>query len=82
MVAWAVFYIFLRNPNGNRYVLYLYLNGREWNWNYNWLDNHWNADNPSASLATLFISLSFFERVLFNKLSRPSAKIFSNFVQF
>lgn len=51
------FHTILRNPNGNRYVLYLYFNDGRWNWNYNWLDNDWNAQNPSAVLATLFISL-------------------------
>jgi len=48
---------FLRNPNGNRNVLYFYRNDDKWNWNYNWLDNDWNADNLSAGLATHFISL-------------------------
>ena len=48
----------LRNPNGNRHVLYLYRSDDgSWNWNYNWLDNDWNAGNPSAVLATFFISL-------------------------
>lgn len=48
----------LVNPNGNRYVLYLYRNddGR-WSWNANWLDNDWNDRNFSARLATLFTSL-------------------------
>ena len=48
---------FLRNSNGNRYFLYIYRDGNgRWNWNYNWLDNNRNAKNPSAVLATLFIS--------------------------
>jgi len=47
----------LRSPNGNRYVLYLYFNDGKWNWNYNWLENDFNGNNPSAVLATLFISL-------------------------
>ena len=47
-----------RSPNGNRYVLYFYFNDGAWNWNYNWLDNDWNVNNPSAVLANLFISLS------------------------
>lgn len=48
----------LRNPNGNRNVLYLYRHDDgSWNWNYNWVDNdNWNASNPSAVLATLSIS--------------------------
>jgi hypothetical protein len=50
-------HIFFRNPNGNRYALYLYRydDGR-WNWGYNWLDNDRNVGNPSLVLATLFIS--------------------------
>ncbi len=47
----------LRNPNGNRYVLYLYWDDGKWRWNYNWLDNDWGANALSAVLATLFISL-------------------------
>lgn len=47
----------LRSPNGNRYTLYLYFNDGKWNWNYNWLDNDRNVNNPSAVLAILFISL-------------------------
>lgn len=57
-VELAILYTFLRNPNGNRYVLYLYWNDGKWNWNYNWLENVWNADDLSAVLANLFISLS------------------------
>ncbi len=47
------------DPNGNRYVLYLYRNddGR-WNWSANWLDNDWNDRNFSAHVATFFISPS------------------------
>lgn len=56
-MIWKVFCTFLRNSNGNRYVLYLYWNEGKWNWNYNWLDNDWNASNPSAVSATRFISL-------------------------
>src|SRR3989344_1593815 len=52
------FHTKLRNPNGNCYVLYLYFSDGRWNWNYNWLDNDFNANNPSAVLATLFISPS------------------------
>jgi|AntRauTorckE6833_2_1112554.scaffolds.fasta_scaffold15144_4 hypothetical protein len=47
----------LRNPNGNRYFLYLYRkDAGQWNWNYNWLDNDRNARNPALVFATLFIS--------------------------
>ena len=59
----------LRNPNGNRYVLYLYWDDDRWNWGYNWLGNDLNARNPSAVLANLFISLLpyyFGRRVLFH----------------
>jgi hypothetical protein len=37
-----------RNANGDLYVRYLYWNGDRWNWNYNWLDNDWNDNNPAA----------------------------------
>ena len=57
-VAQKAIYTILRNPNGNRNVLYLYrLDDGKWNWNYNWLENDWNDDNFSAVRATLFISL-------------------------
>lgn len=56
MVELTILYTFLRNPNGNRYALYLYWNDGKWNWNYNWLDNDFDASNPSAVLANLFIS--------------------------
>lgn len=46
-----------RNADGNLYVRYLYWNDKQWVSNYNWLDNDWNVNNPSAQLATLFISL-------------------------
>ena len=49
VVARKAFYIILRNPNGNRNVLYLYRNDDgSWNWNYNWLDNDWNDRNFTA----------------------------------
>lgn len=48
---------YISDPDGNCYVRYLYWNGERWNWNYNWLDNLWNATNPAAVLATRFISL-------------------------
>lgn len=37
-----------RNANGNLYVEYPYWNGNRWNWNYNWLDNDWNDNEPAA----------------------------------
>ena len=50
-------HMFLRNSNGNRYFLYLYRNDNgRWNWDYNWLDNNRNANNPSVLLATYFFS--------------------------
>ncbi|AKM84665.1 MAG: hypothetical protein VE98_C0001G0208 [candidate division Kazan bacterium GW2011_GWA1_50_15] len=46
-----------RNSDGNLNVRYLNWNDGRWNWNYNWLDNDWNSNNPAAVLATVFISL-------------------------
>ena len=37
-----------RNADGNLYVRYLYWNGSQWNWNYNYLVNDWNGNNPAA----------------------------------
>jgi hypothetical protein len=54
-VAREALYAILRNSNGNRYVLYLYWNDGAWNWNVNWLDNDWNANNPSAVVANHFV---------------------------
>lgn len=51
----------LRNPNGNRYSLYLYRkDDGSWDWNYNWLDNDRNASNPTLGLANYFISSAFY----------------------
>ncbi len=47
-----------RNSDGNLCVRYLYWNDGRWDWNYNWLDNDWNADNPAAVLASLFMTPS------------------------
>lgn len=47
------------NADGNLYVRYLNWNGSQWNWNYNWLDNDFDADNPAA-LAALFFLLRYF----------------------
>jgi len=52
----------LRNPNGNRYVLCLNWNANRRNWNCNWLNNDWVAFEPTAILATLFISPLMFCR--------------------
>ncbi len=49
--------IVLQGPCGFRCVLCLYFKDGKWQWNYNWLENDWNANNPSAVLATLFVSL-------------------------
>ncbi len=54
MVAWTAPHTY-RNRDGNLYVRYLYWNGDRWNWNYNYLDNDWNDNNPAAC-ATIFIS--------------------------
>lgn len=51
-----------RDGDGNLYVRYLYWNGDEWNWNYNWLDNDWNSNNPAAVRAILFMSPSVLRR--------------------
>jgi hypothetical protein len=50
-------FLHYRNANGNLYVRYLYWNGDEWCWNYNWLDNDWNGNNPAAAQAILLVSL-------------------------
>ena len=46
-----------RNSDGNLYARYLNWNGDKWSWNYNWLDNDFNDNNPAAVLASGFISL-------------------------
>ena len=38
----------IRNSDGNLYVRCLNWNGNRWNWNYNWLDNNFNCNNPAA----------------------------------
>jgi hypothetical protein len=85
-VEWKIFYTILRNPNGNRNILYFNRNDDgKWNWNYNWLDNQWNADNPSAGCANLFISLPLFfiGRVfLCQNTSTPASQISADFIQF
>jgi hypothetical protein len=48
-----------RNAGGDLYVRYLYWNDEQWVSNYNWLDNDWNVNNPSAQLATLFSLLRY-----------------------
>lgn len=53
-----------QSPVGGRCVLDLYWSGSCWNWNYNWLENDWNANKPSAVLVTFFISL-LLRRVFF-----------------
>ncbi len=46
----------LRNPNGKRYTLYLYLlGGGTWLWGVGWQGNNRNVNNPSAVLATLLL---------------------------
>lgn len=41
----------LQSPDGRRCILYLYWSGVEWSWCYCWLEDDWNAVNPSAVLA-------------------------------
>ncbi len=43
-----------RNSDGNLYVRYLYWKDGQWNWNYNWLDNEFDGQNPAAVSASLF----------------------------
>ncbi len=43
----------LRNPLGNRYVLFLCWNGGEWYWSYYWLELDWPVFDPSAVLASI-----------------------------
>ena len=38
----------LRDPGGNRSVLYLYRDGREWDWNCDWLGREWVARDLSG----------------------------------
>lgn len=42
----------LRDSSGDRYVLYLYWFDGEWDWYYHWLEDDWNAYDPSAVLAS------------------------------
>jgi hypothetical protein len=74
--------LYNRNSDGNLYVRYLNWDGDRWNWNYNWLDNDWNDDNPAALLANIFVPLPLFfiGRVLFYDLSAPTAQHAADFV--
>ncbi len=45
-----------RNSNDNLYVRYLKWDNLHFNWNYKWLNNNFNANEPAALLATLFVS--------------------------
>ncbi len=81
VVEWEALYTILRNPNGNRYVLYLYWNDGKWNWNYNWLGNEWNVSNQSAVLATMsFLKADIYRLLVFlfclllRKLPMPSTQ--------
>ena len=42
----------LRDSGGDLYVLYLFWLGGEWYWNYDWLDDDFDANLPSAVLAS------------------------------
>lgn len=50
----------IRDSDGNLIVRYLNWNGDKWNWNYNWLDNDFNDNNPAVVSEALFISLPLF----------------------
>ena len=41
----------LVSPSGDRYVLYIFSTGKQWNWDYYCLNDHWYGNNPSAVLA-------------------------------
>ncbi len=43
----------LRDPDGSRDVVYLYWSGGRWRWSYDWLEDDWSADDPSAVLASI-----------------------------
>lgn len=52
----TVIYFFgqtLRGLDGYRCVLYLYFDGGEWYWGYDWLGHHWSARRPSVALASV-----------------------------
>ncbi len=42
----------LRDSSGSRCVLSLYWSDGRWDWYYIWLEDDWNANNPSAVLAS------------------------------
>lgn len=42
---WGTIY---RSADGSLYVRYLYWNGTGWDWNDNWLDDDWDADDPAV----------------------------------
>ena len=43
----------LLNPDGDRYVLYLYWHDGRWDWHYRWIVNDFYAYAPSAVLASV-----------------------------
>lgn len=52
-ISWMSFFgLVLRDPNGNRRVLYLYRYGDGWVWGDGWLGDGWNAGGLSAGLAS------------------------------
>src|SRR3989338_10303503 len=73
----------LRSPNGKRYTLYLYLNDDgKWNWNVNWLGNNRNVNDPSAVLATFFISLLLLQGSFVLRADRSNRRAFFRSRQF
>jgi len=45
VLFWGTIY---RNSDGDLFVRYLHWNGAEWDWNYHWLDDDFNAAYPAA----------------------------------
>lgn len=43
----------LRNPDGDRCVLFLCFSSGEWDWCYYWLGYYWNDGDPSVALASV-----------------------------
>jgi len=52
-ISWMSFFgLVLRDPDGNRHVLYLYRYDGGWRWGCGWLAHGWRADALSAGLAS------------------------------
>ncbi len=46
-----LFGLVLRDPHGNRHVLYLCFDGNKWNWSYDVLSSQWKAEHVSLGVA-------------------------------